>query len=161
MRVRVAILALLAAATVGSTGCTMYACGKSYRGHLDSWREVELEHCTETNLILAGGHTDLHISASGIDPSGGDWYYHGASIGQFSKWRRWPYDLASLEGRTDAERKHVWVVDRKAARVVASLDLETDKGTGPFDPAPEWATVDGGTVLERLDKPLQKTSAGG
>jgi hypothetical protein len=161
--VRLAFSVLITVTAIGSTGCTMHADGMSYRGQLDQRFELELEHGIDTNLLfLPGARTDLQISASGIDPNSGDWYYHGAAIGKFSKWRKWPYDIASLEGRADAERKHVWVVDRKAARVIASLDLETDKGTGPFDPAPEWATVNGGTVLERLDGPLpQKTSAGG
>jgi hypothetical protein len=56
--------------------------------------------------------------------------------------------FGEIEVRCDESRMRVWFVDVEAGRVIASLDRNTGVTTGPDDPAPEWASVDGGILLE-------------
>ena len=58
-----------------------------------------------------------------------------------------PFGLGSVEGRIDADRARIWLVDKGQQRVIASIDLRTDRVTGISDKAPEWATLSKGTVF--------------
>ena len=60
------------------------------------------------------------------------------------------FQLGELEGRTDADRQRVWIIDREAGRVIASVDCKTKLVTGWQEPPPTWATLDGGTVIESM-----------
>jgi hypothetical protein len=62
------------------------------------------------------------------------------------------YSFGPLEARADQGRTKVWIVDTSAARVVASLDCATGALTGPDDPAPPWATADGGMRLNQVER---------
>ena len=57
------------------------------------------------------------------------------------------FQLGELEGRTDAARQRVWIIDREAGRVIASVDCKTKLATGWQEPPPTWATLDGGTAI--------------
>lgn len=52
-----------------------------------------------------------------------------------------------VEARCDASGQKVWFVQRGTGRIVATVDLWTQKTTGPDDEPPVWATPDGGKPL--------------
>ena len=53
-----------------------------------------------------------------------------------------------IELRTDQERKKVWFVYKPLNHVIATVDITTGSTTGPEDPPPGWATLDGGFLLK-------------
>jgi hypothetical protein len=55
--------------------------------------------------------------------------------------------LGELEGRTDATRQRVWIVDKETGEVIATLDRSSNTVTGLRDKPPAWATMEGGVVL--------------
>ena len=57
------------------------------------------------------------------------------------------FDLHNLEVRADGSRSKVWFVERDTDRIIATLDRETGRTTGPDDEPPTWATQDGGERL--------------
>jgi len=57
------------------------------------------------------------------------------------------FDLHDLEVRADGSRSKVWFVERDTDRIIATLDRETGRTTGPDDEPPTWATPDGGERL--------------
>jgi hypothetical protein len=66
-------------------------------------------------------------------------------------WRDVPtFRLGELEGRRDASGRKVWVVDKEAGRVIATVDLDTGATTGVKDDPPDWAQMDGGIVLRTI-----------
>ncbi|MHC4235760.1 MAG: hypothetical protein ACYSUQ_11640, partial [Planctomycetota bacterium] len=58
----------------------------------------------------------------------------------------------NVEARRDETGQKVWFVQRDTSRIVATLDLQTHKTTGPDDEPPAWATPDGGEPLESADE---------
>jgi hypothetical protein len=54
----------------------------------------------------------------------------------------------NVEARTDESGQRVWFVQRDNSRIIATVDLETHKTTGPDDQPPGWATPNGGRSLE-------------
>jgi hypothetical protein len=67
----------------------------------------------------------------------------GAGSGRFT--------FGEIEVRADEARRRVWFVDRKAGRVIATLDRDTGVTTGPDDEPPTWATPDGGVPLDATE----------
>lgn len=65
----------------------------------------------------------------------------GDLVGQFN--------ADEIDVRADETRSKVWFVDKRAGKVIATLDRETGKTTGPDDDPPSWATPDGGTLLAK------------
>jgi len=59
------------------------------------------------------------------------------------------FNADEIEVRVDETRKKVWFVDRRAGKVIATLDRESGSTTGPDDEPPAWATPEGGTPLDR------------
>jgi hypothetical protein len=57
------------------------------------------------------------------------------------------FDLHDLEVRADGSRSKVWFVERDTDRIIATLDRETGRTTGPDDEPPTWATPEGGEQL--------------
>ena len=57
------------------------------------------------------------------------------------------FDLHNLEIRADVSRSKVWFVERDTDRIIATLDRETGRTTGPDDEPPTWATPDSGERL--------------
>ena len=53
------------------------------------------------------------------------------------------------EARIDESRRKIWFVERDTGRIIATLDLETARTTGPDDEPPSWATPEGGAPLEQ------------
>jgi hypothetical protein len=56
--------------------------------------------------------------------------------------------IESAEARIDQAREKVWFVEPDTSRILATLDLQTGRTTGPDDEPPAWATPDGGMPLE-------------
>ncbi|MBN1512619.1 MAG: hypothetical protein JXB13_11450 [Phycisphaerae bacterium] len=54
----------------------------------------------------------------------------------------------AADARIDDSGQKVWFVERGTDRIIATLDLETGRTTGPDDAAPPWATPHGGSPLE-------------
>jgi hypothetical protein len=50
--------------------------------------------------------------------------------------------------RTDETGQKVWFVQNGTGRILATMDLETGKATGPDDEPPAWATPEGGRPLK-------------
>lgn len=59
------------------------------------------------------------------------------------------FNVDEIEVRADETRNKVWFIDKRAGKVIATLDRETGKTTGPDDQPPDWATLDGGTSLSK------------
>ena len=59
------------------------------------------------------------------------------------------FNADEIEVRADETRNKVWFVDKRAGKVIATLDRETGKTTGPDDQPPDWATLDGGKPLAK------------
>lgn len=103
------------------------------------------------NVVFGTGRTELLFMVLGSAPTG-DWVSRGGAVARVPVRQQLPFNSATLVGFGDTERRHVWIIDREAGRVVAALDLETNTYTGPFDPAPPWAELSGGVPLRRLDE---------
>jgi hypothetical protein len=56
--------------------------------------------------------------------------------------------IEHADARIDEARQKIWFVERDTDRIIATLDLETGRTTGPDDEPPAWATPDGGLPLE-------------
>ena len=54
----------------------------------------------------------------------------------------------NVRARTDETRQKVWFVDTSTGRVIATLDRQTGRTTGPDDEPPAWAKTDGGLPLD-------------
>ncbi len=50
--------------------------------------------------------------------------------------------------RTDETRQKVWFVESGTGRILATLDRQTGRTTGPDDEPPTWAKPDGGLPLD-------------
>jgi len=64
--------------------------------------------------------------------------------------RRGQIRFEEIEARTDDTHQKVWFVESETGRILATLDRATGNTTGPDDPAPAWATQDGGVPLESI-----------
>ena len=53
-----------------------------------------------------------------------------------------------VEVRTDETRQKVWFVERRTGRILATLDRQSGRTTGPDDEPPAWAKPDGGHPLD-------------
>jgi hypothetical protein len=54
----------------------------------------------------------------------------------------------NVRGRTDETRQKVWFVETETGRILATLDRQTGRTTGPDDEPPSWATPEGGLPLD-------------
>lgn len=142
-------------ACMGSLGCHQLYADRTvvvvYIGALDEGKQVHLVKHVEYNTLLKGpehNFAELYLEVTPLD----------ASVGKNVVARRspvssdeWPHFwLGKLEARTDPNRQRVWIVDKDAGRIVASLDCSTGATTGPQDESPPWAELDTGTVLAEL-----------
>lgn len=137
----------LAAGCSGST--TSHMNRTIHRAHLDDCYEIKLVHrsskhregwrpatCSEETIVLIEPRViqSDEYSARRVDVPG---------------WPSWSsFEFGDVEARCDAARERIWFLDRASGRVVASVDRCSRQTTGPGDPAPPWATADGG---QRLD----------
>ena len=120
-----------------------------YRGRLDESRFVTLREAKQADSMHPGGNYSKLILALSAD----DAIVVNRVVGQrgVSRGERPAgFQLGELEGRTDADRQRVWIIDREAGRVIASVDCKTKLVTGWQEPPPTWATLDGGTVIESM-----------
>ena len=120
-----------------------------YRGRLDESRIVRLSETRQVDgMHPEGDYSQLVLALSADDAIVVNRVvgHRGASRGE----RPAGFQLGELEGRTDADRQRVWIIDREAGRVIASVDCKTKLVTGWQEPPPTWATLDGGTVIESM-----------
>ena len=57
---------------------------------------------------------------------------------------------AAFVVRANDERNKVWIVDTQKQKVIGTYNLETGEGSGNSRLRPDWATLDGGVVLEKI-----------
>ena len=139
-----------------SKGCTHHPYGSSTRLRQETWR-AQLDDCREVSLsfdrvrdsvegkpnrkyeqltlqVRPRKHLQFErvVKTVELEP--------GVPRGQLK--------FDDVEVRTDPERRQVWLVDRTAGRVIATLDRDTGATTGPDDEPPLWATPNGGFLLE-------------
>ena len=120
-----------------------------YRGRLDESRIVRLSEARLHDAMHPGADYRKLILALSAD----DAVVVKRVVGQRGVRRgERPagFQLGELEGRTDADRQRVWIIDQEAGRVIASVDCKTNLVTGWQEPPPTWATLDGGTVIESM-----------
>jgi hypothetical protein len=148
---------VFATATICLTnlGCAVFECKGLWPAHkavLDESRTVRLAYYVQHNMVLRGpqhnyAELSLFVEADKEGPmAGGVVARRGSTLGcQVNS-----FQLGELEARADDARERVWLVDKDAKRVVASLDCGTGATTGPDDRPPPWATLDAGVRLEPI-----------
>jgi hypothetical protein len=143
--------ALALAATIGCASTSTSSTRTSttlFREVLDEWREIELRRSrvqSYENGWLVDEYFELSLR---ISPR------KEASFRQVLKkvdagWGKQPseLDFHNVEARTDETRQRLWLVDRDASRIIATLDQGSGQTTGPDDDPPPWATPEGGVPL--------------
>jgi len=119
-----------------------------HRANLDSCYEVRLEHRSGKRNEGFKPEQRFEEAVIVIKP-------RALPSGEYSLQRKnaagWPswsaFDFGDVEARADASRQHVWFVDRKSGKVIASVDRATGETTAPGESPPEWATPTGGELL--------------
>ncbi len=137
----------------GNLGCVVYGAGWDrpvLEVRLDDDSTAKLFHRRIWNTVIPGpdwNHAALYLLVES-DKDGSAVEGVVATRGSTFWWQVKPFELGELEARADERREKVWLLDKQAKRVVASLDRVSGAMTGPADPAPSWATLNGGEVLE-------------
>jgi hypothetical protein len=124
-----------------------------HRAVLDEGRTVSLAYYVQDNAVLRGpdhnyAELRLFVESDKDGPmAGGVVARRGNTFGCEVE----SFQLGEVEARADDAREKVWLVDKEAQRVVATLDCATGATTGPDDQPPTWATLDGGVRLEPIE----------
>jgi hypothetical protein len=154
----------------GSLGCAVFenrAATPLCEASLDGDRTICLTEYTQQNAALRGpkynfDELTLTVGSAGVTGTGetackcrfcrpaGDTVHvvarrDGQDMNSVERFK-----LGRLEARSNAAREKLWIVDLDASRVVATLDLDTTKTTGPDDEPPAWATPTGGVRLKPI-----------
>jgi len=138
-------------------GCAHGVASESTKVRLLQW-QADLDDCREVSLsvyqstdniegqpeskseeltleVRPRRHLEFKVVLKSVDAKAGD------LAGQFN--------ADEIEVRADESRRKVWFVDKRAKRVIATLDRESGQTTGPDDQPPPWATPDGGTPIAK------------
>jgi hypothetical protein len=142
--------------TVLNLGCAHSTSSESTRVRQATWH-ADLDDCREVSLSVYEGHDrtegqpDCRYEQLTLEIRPRQHLQFESvlkSVDLDSGVRREQFQYAEIEVRADGARRRVWFVDRKARRVIATLDRDTGVTTGPDDEPPTWATPDGGRLLE-------------
>ena len=138
-------------------GCAQGTSSESTKVRLMQW-QADLDDCREVSLsvyqstdktegqperkseeltleVLPRKNLQFERVLKSVDEKSGD------LAGQFN--------VDEIEVRADESRQKVWFVDKRAKRVIATLDRATGNTTGPDDQPPPWATPEGGILLSQ------------
>ena len=150
---------LLCMANVGCAVFGMSYASIRYAASLNETTRIDLIEYGDFNAALRGpkyNHRELTLCISRRGRT--SWYGQPTFLSDVQvdrvvgeHWRDVPtFRLGELEGRRDASGRKVWVVDKEAGRVIATVDLDTGATTGAKDDPPGWAQMDGGIVLRTI-----------
>lgn len=137
---------------VANSGCALFesnCAAKRYSAWLDQETRIELTEYGRFNMLLAGADFNCRTLTLTVDSESG--IFRSESVGRVdgSDWRHVPpIELGELEGRANAARTKVWIIDKDAQRIIATLDLEAGTTTGLEDQPPAWARLGEGLVLK-------------
>jgi hypothetical protein len=106
-----------------------------YQSHDKTEGEADREYEELILEVKPREHSQSKVVLKSVDSKSGD------LVGQFN--------ADEIEVRADETRNKVWFVDKRAGKVIATVDRETGKTTGPDDEPPAWATLEGGTLLNK------------
>ncbi len=168
-RCRSMIVFATATVCTANLGCAVFECKGLWPAHiarLDGDRTIHLEEYVQYNAALRGPRynfaeltlavvpenatSEAPVCKGGVCRPGGSIVCVIARRGA-EDWKDLKqFKFGQLEARSDSARDKVWIVDRDASRVVATLDCGTGATTGPDDQPPAWAAVDGGARLEPI-----------
>jgi len=164
------LLAVCGSVCAGNVGCVVFenrAATPVCWARLDADRTIGLTEYVQHNAVLRGpkynvDELTLTVSSASATAAGqatckcrccrpaGDNVRVVARRGEQDRSGVRRFQLGRLEARSDAARDKLWIVDLDAGRIVATLDLDTMKTTGPDDEPPAWATLTGGVRLEPI-----------
>ena len=141
-----------------STGCAIFGARhiqELYVGELSEDVHVSLAEDACANAALPGPEYNsstltLNLSRAGEVVLSRRCGFRGYSGLPDSRDPLRGFGLGELEGWSDDSKQRVWIIDKSADRVVASLDLDRQSSTGIDDHPPEWANKDEGLRLKRL-----------
>jgi hypothetical protein len=124
-----------------------------YQGDLDPCYEIKLVHKTTKHmegLKPEDRYEEMDVVIAPRVMDANEYRLNRVDVKGWPSWSQ--YQFGDVQARTDAQGQRVWFVDTKDGKIVGSIDRQTGETTGPNDPAPTWATVDGGVALGAVAK---------
>jgi hypothetical protein len=128
-------------------GCAMFQAQGDhsfFRGRLADGRQVEL--CEDWRMDALRNNAQHNYSALLVQVSADDQRVIQHEIArQTGTATKVPdFWFEKVEARSDASGQRVWFIDESNKQVIASMDLQNGKTTGPRDRPPPWASPNGG-----------------
>jgi len=146
---------VIAVCLLAGLGCAAFEASEVrilYKGWIDNECRISLDRYAQVNAIRAG--PDQNYASLTMNVSDGDAVLLSRCVGvrgckgarSFADLRCLEY--SDLEGRRDATRTRIWIVDKNKGSVIATLDRSSLDFTGVDDKPPSWAVPGEGFLLD-------------
>jgi len=134
-----------------ATGCAAFqsrGVHEEFRGKLDAERTVVLSRSVQRDMLRTGErHNYAELELALENQEGVLLHQQVARIA--GTYQNPPaFRFGTIEGRVSEQGDKLWFIDQEARKIIASIDLETQRVTGPADAAPEWAGLRNGKTIE-------------